>query len=89
MSVKDFLRKANAVISTTSLFILTLVCWLAFLSGDWMITLNFNAVGEGLAELVLLSVGSVNGLYWFWKERNGKITHDYEREVEERVSKVL
>lgn len=85
MSLKGFLRKFNAAIGATTTFVLTIMIWVAFLGGDWQLTVHFNKFGEGLPELVLLSFGSLNALYWIYMERNDRVTHDYRQKIEDRV----
>lgn len=51
---------------------LTLFVILAFLSGDWEVTLVFNDYGEGMAELVLIPASflvSVTGTVWLVRDR--------------------
>jgi hypothetical protein len=82
------MRKFNVVIGTTTTLVMTYMIWLAFLSGEWKITMHFNEFGEGLPELVLLTFGSLNSLYWLHVERNNGVTADYREKIEERMHRL-
>lgn len=68
---------------------MAVLIWQSYINGDWIVKVDFNAVGEGYFELVLFTLGMINAVYFAVLESNGEVTHRLSDKIEERRSKVL
>lgn len=89
MKVSDLLRAFNMCYSAAISIAMAIMIWWAYLSGDWMVRVDFNAVGEGYFELVLFTLAMLNAVYFAALESNGEVTHRLSEKIEERRARVL
>lgn len=89
MKVSDLLRAFNMCYSAAISIVMAILIWQSYLNGDWVVRVDFNAVGEGYFELVLFTLAMFNAVYFAALESNGEVTHRLSERIEERRAKVL
>jgi uncharacterized membrane protein len=65
--MKNFIKTLAKCVGITWLFAFallgTLQVWAAYLSGNWIIQIYYNSIGEGFLELILVTLGVPAWLY--------------------------
>jgi hypothetical protein len=56
VALKRYATAYIAYLGTLSLLLLWALATTAWLNGDWRVTLYFNAIGEGMLEVIILSL---------------------------------